>query len=39
MKAKKETKKLWDSTRDEVTKERYKRGKKGGEMRSSQGKK
>ena len=28
MKAKKEAKKLWDSTRDEVTKERYKRARK-----------
>ena len=28
VKAKKEAKKLWDSTRDEVTKERYKRARK-----------
>ena len=28
VKAKKEAKKLWDSTRDEVTKERYKRVRK-----------
>ena len=34
VKAKKEAKKLWDSTRDEVTKEKYKRARKGGETRT-----